>query len=329
MGVKSLSKKSIRFIKRLDEVNMKKIFIDGSKGTTGLQIFERLAQRKDIDLITLPEELRKNADARKEALNQADIAFLCLPDAESIEAVKMVENKNTVIIDASTAHRTNDSWTYGFPELPCQADKIKHSKRIANPGCHASGFIALVAPLVQYGLIAPNTILSAYSLTGYSGGGKKMISEYESDDRPALFEAPRIYGLTQNHKHIPEMQKVCGLKNAPLFSPIVSDFYKGMTTVVFLPARSLLGEMKDIKHLYKSLYVDGLVHFTENNDENGFLSAMAFANRDDMEVSVFGNDERITLVSRFDNLGKGASGSAIENMNIVMGLAKNTGLKIR
>ncbi len=305
---------------------MKNIFIDGSKGTTGLQIFERLSKRRDIELITLPEELRKNPDARKEALNQADIAFLCLPDAESIEAVKMVENPNTVIIDASTAHRTNDNWTYGFAELPCQEEKIRNSKRIANPGCHASGFIALVAPLVQYGLVPPNTILSAYSLTGYSGGGKKMIAEYESDDRPALFAAPRIYGLSQEHKHLPEMQKVCGLKNAPLFSPIVSNFYKGMTTVVFLPARSLFGKIEDIKYLYKSLYVNGLVHFAKNNDENGFLSTSAFAGRDDMEVSVFGNQDRITLVSRFDNLGKGASGSAIENMNIVMGLKKYTGL---
>ena len=305
---------------------MKKVFIDGSKGTTGLQIFERLAQRKDIDLITLPEELRKIPAARKEALNQSDIAFLCLPDAESIEAVKMVENKNTVIIDASTAHRTSDGWTYGFPELPCQEDKIRVSKRIANPGCHASGFIALVAPLVQYNLISQNTIISAYSLTGYSGGGKKMIAEYESADRPALFEAPRIYGLSQNHKHLPEMQKVCGLKNAPLFSPIVSNFYKGMTTVVFLPARALYGTIEDIKFVYKSLYNDGLVRFAESNDENGFMSASAFAGRDDMEVSVFGNNDRITLISRFDNLGKGASGSAIENMNIVMGLKKYTGL---
>lgn len=305
---------------------MKKIFIDGSKGTVGLQIFERLSKRKDIDLITLPEELRKNIDARKEALNQSDIAFLCLPDPETVETVKMVENPNTVIIDASTAHRTNDNWTYGFPELPCQEEKIRNSKRITNPGCHASGFIALVAPLIQYGLVPPNIILSAYSLTGYSGGGKKMISEYESDDRPALFEAPRIYGLSQNHKHVPEMQKICGLKNAPLFSPIVSNYYKGMTTVVFLPTRSISGKVEDIKYIYKSLYVNGLVHFAENNDENGFLSASAFAGRDDMEVSVFGNSDRITLISRFDNLGKGASGSAIENMNIVMGLQKYTGL---
>ena len=305
---------------------MKRIFIDGSKGTTGLKLFERISKRNDIEIITLPEEIRKSPEARKDAINKSDITFLCLPDAESIEAVKMVENENTVIIDTSTAHRTNDDWTYGFAELPGQEEKIKNSKRIANPGCHASGFIALVAPLIQKGLISADTILSAYSLTGYSGGGKKMIAEYEADDRPALFAAPRIYGLTQNHKHLPEMKKVCGLNNEPIFSPIVAPYLEGMATVVFLHANQLNGNIEDIKNIYKSLYTDGLVHFAENNDEEGFLSASAFADRDDMEVSVFGNDNRITLVARFDNLGKGASGSAIENMNIVMGLNKDTGL---
>ena len=306
---------------------MKKIFIDGSKGTTGLKLFERLSKRKDIEIISLPEELRKSADSRKEAINKSDITFLCLPDTESIEAIKLVENKNTVIIDTSTAHRTNDNWIYGFAELPGYEDKIKNSKRIANPGCHAIGFISLVAPLVHNGLISADSVLSSFSLTGYSGGGKKMIAEYESEDRPELFAAPRIYGLSQNHKHLPEMKKICGLNNAPLFSPIVAPYLEGMTTVVFLPADIINGNIEDIKHVYKSLYHhDGLVHFKENNDENGFLSALAFANRDDMEISVFGNSERITLVSRFDNLGKGASGSAIENMTIVMGLDKNTGL---
>jgi len=305
---------------------VKKIFIDGSKGTTGLKLFERLSHRKDIEIITLPEELRKSPEARKDAINKADIVFLCLPDAESIEAVKMVENENTVIIDTSTAHRINDDWAYGFAELPNQENKIRNSKRIANPGCHASGFIALVAPLVHNGLLSSDIILSSYSITGYSGGGKKMIAEYESEERPSLFEAPRIYGLSQTHKHIPEMKKICGLKNEPIFSPIVAPYYEGMTTVVFLPASAINGSMEDIKQVYKSLYTNGLVHFVENNDENGFLSASAFSDRDDMEISVFGNSERIILVSRFDNLGKGASGSAIENMNIIMGLNKNTGL---
>lgn len=306
---------------------MKKIFIDGSKGTTGLKLFDRLSKRNDLEIITLPEEVRKSPEARKEAINNSDITFLCLPDTESIEAVKMVENENTVIIDASTAHRTNDNWAYGFPELPGQEEKIRNSKRIANPGCHAIGFISLVAPLIKNGIISADTILNSFSLTGYSGGGKKMIAEYEAFNRPYLLEAPRIYGLSQNHKHVPEMKKICGLENAPVFSPVVAPYLEGMTTVVFLPVKTINGNMESIKQVYKSLYTaDGLIHFAENNDENGFLSAVAFADRDDMEVSVFGNDERITLVSRFDNLGKGASGSAIENMNIVMGLAKNTGL---
>ena len=306
---------------------MKKIFIDGNKGTVGLRLLDRLSKREDLEIITLPEELRKNADARKEALNQSDVTFLCLPDAECIETVKTVENPNTVIIDASTAHRTNDDWTYGFPELPNQEDKIRNSKRIANPGCHAIGFISLVAPLIQNGMISADSLLTSYSLTGYSGGGKKMIAEYESDDMSILLSAPRIYGLSQNHKHLPEMKKHCGLNKEPLFSPIVASYLEGMATVVFLPADMVKGNIEDIKQIYKSFYHDdGLVHFSENNDEDGFISAVAFAGRDDMEVSVFGNPERITLISRFDNLGKGASGSAIENMNIVLRLDKDTGL---
>lgn len=306
---------------------MKKIFIDGSKGTTGLKLSERLSHRDDIEIITLPEELRKNPEARKDALNKSDIAFLCLPDAESIEAVKMIENENTIVIDTSTAYRTNDDWVYGFAELENQENKIKDAKRIANPGCHAIGFISLVAPLVKNGIIPVDAVLSCYSLTGYSGGGKKMIAEYEADEKPSLFSAPRIYGLTQNHKHLPEMKKICGLNNEPVFSPIVAPYYEGMTTVVMLSANAINGNIDDIKNIYKKLYNDSIVHFAENNDENGFLSALAFSDRDDMEISVFGNDDRITLVSRFDNLGKGASGSAIENMNIVMGLPKDTGLK--
>jgi N-acetyl-gamma-glutamyl-phosphate reductase len=308
------------------ENHMKKIFIDGSKGTTGLQIFERLAQRNDIEIISLPEELRKSPDARKEALNQSDIAFLCLPDAESIESVKMVENSRTVIIDASTAHRTNDDWVYGFAELPNQEEKIRNATRIANPGCHASGFVALVAPLVRSGIISADTVLSSYSLTGYSGGGKKMIAEYEADVMPEFFEAPRIYGLAQNHKHLPEMKKVCGLNNEPVFSPIVAPYYKGMTTVVFLPSNAIHGNIDDIKNIYKLLYTDGLVHFAENNDENGFLSALAMAKTDGMKISVSGNEERILLLAVYDNLGKGASGAAIECMNLVIGAARTQGL---
>ena len=212
---------------------MTKIFIDGSAGTTGLRIYERLESRKDIELIRLSEENRKDINARKTALNQADIAFLCLPDAAAIEAVSLVENDNTVIIDTSTAHRTNPDWAYGFPELSAENEqKITVSKRIAVPGCHASGFISLVFPLIKAGILDKNTLLTCFSVTGYSGGGKKMIAEYESENRDPLLSAPRQYGIAQNHKHLPEMTAVCRLENAPVFSPIVADFYSGMEVTV-------------------------------------------------------------------------------------------------
>ncbi len=307
---------------------MPKVFIDGSAGTTGLRIHERLSFRKDIELIILSDELRKDLSARKEAINNCDIAFLCLPDVAAKEAVAMLENKSTVIIDTSTAHRTADGWTYGFPELTGQKEKIAVSKRIANPGCHASGFISLIAPLVEKGIIDSSVKLTSFSLTGYSGGGKKMIADYEAEDNIAALSAPRTYGLNQQHKHLPEMAKVCGLKYLPVFSPIVSSFYSGMEVVVPLFATQINGDIKKIKSVYKEYYKGKTVKFSENSDENGFLSAGKFSGRDDMEISVFGNEDRITLVSRFDNLGKGASGAAIQNMNIVLGIEENEGLNI-
>ena len=213
---------------------MTKVFIDGSAGTTGLRIRERLSARPDLSLITLPEELRKEPSARAEALDTADVAFLCLPDAAAVEAVSLLGSDSTVIIDTSTAHRTAEGWAYGFPELAGQREKIAGSKRIANPGCHASGFIALVAPLVDAGILKPDVRLSCFSLTGYSGGGKKMIAQYEDNSRGSLLNAPRQYGLTQNHKHIPEMVKMCGLKNAPVFCPIVADYFAGMEVTAAL-----------------------------------------------------------------------------------------------
>lgn len=301
---------------------MAKIFIDGSAGTTGLRIAERLDARQDIEIIKLPKELRKDTNARQEALNSADVAFLCLPDAAAIDAVELVTNPNTVIIDTSTAHRVADGWTYGFPELKGQKEKIKISKRIANPGCHASGFISLVAPLVQQGIIKPDINLTAFSITGYSGGGKKMIADYEGPDRDKLLDAPRQYGIAQMHKHLPEMKKLCGLQSEPIFCPIVADYYAGMEVTVPLFNNSI----DTIKEVYKEYYKDGLVHFKDSADEDGFLSANAFEGRDDMQITVTGNDERILLISRFDNLGKGASGSAIQNMNLVLGYPENTGL---
>ena len=306
---------------------MTKVFIDGSAGTTGLRIHERLNSRKDIELIALPEDLQKDLSARKDALHQADVAFLCLPDPAAMEMADMVQDAQTVIIDTSTAHRTSDLWAYGFPELSGQRQKIADAKRIANPGCHASGFIALVAPLVEKGVLKSDAALTCFSLTGYSGGGKKMIADYESDNADTLLEAPRVYGLTQQHKHLPEMAKMCHLTRPPLFSPIVSSFYAGMEVVVPLFAQQIDAEPEEIKAIYREYYTGQLVRFSENADENGFLSAGAFTGRDDMQISVFGNEERILLVSRFDNLGKGASGAAIQNMNIVLGLDETTGLQ--
>ncbi|MBE7025884.1 MAG: N-acetyl-gamma-glutamyl-phosphate reductase [Ruminococcaceae bacterium] len=308
---------------------MAKIFIDGSAGTTGLRIYERLSERKDISLIKLREEVRKDTAARKEAINSADVVFLCLPDAAAIEAVGLSENPDTVIIDTSTAHRTNPDWTYGFAELGDARRKIGLSKWIANPGCHASGFIALVWPLVNAGILSPDTYITCFSLTGYSGGGKKMIAEYEGADRNPLLCAPRQYGLTQTHKHLPEMKQLCGLTNTPAFSPIVADFYSGMEVSVPLFKKDINGSIADVSDLYRETYQNGLVHFNPAADEAGFLSAAAYAGRDDMEVFVTGNEERMILTARFDNLGKGASGAAIQNMNIVLGIPEKTGLCVK
>ncbi len=305
-----------------------KVFIDGSAGTTGLRIVDRLSAREDLELIILPEETRKDPKARAAALDEADIAFLCLPDAAAREAVSMVTNPKTVIIDTSTAHRTADGWSYGFPELPGQREKLVDAKRIANPGCHASGFVALIAPLVKAGILDADAALSCFSLTGYSGGGKSMIADYETDERDPLLDAPRQYGLTQSHKHLPEMGKVCGLNTAPLFCPIVGDFYSGMEVTVPLFGSQIHGTVEDIKNVYRTLYTGKLVHFDEDVSEGGLLSAGAFSGRDDMSITVHGNDERILLVARFDNLGKGASGAAIQNMNIVLGVDETTGLEV-
>ena len=254
---------------------MKKVFVDGSAGTTGLRIIERLEKRHDIELIKLSEENRKDVNARKKALNEADVAFLCLPDAAAIEAVSLIENDNTVVIDASTAHRTNPDWDYGFPELSLEFEnKIKNSKRIANPGCHASGFIALIYPLIEKGIINSDILLSCTSLTGYSGGGKKMISEYEDENMDALLKAPRQYGLSQTHKHLPEMKAITGIKNVPAFMPIVSDFYSGMEVTVPLFKENLNNGFtsEDIKSVYKEKYVGPIVNYVENFDESGFCS---------------------------------------------------------
>ena len=310
---------------------MKKIFIDGKAGTTGLRIEERLSSRDDVEIISLPEELRKDISARKEIINTADFVFLCLPDDAAREAVTLIENDNTVVIDASTAHRTNPDWAYGFPELGSEFEqKIANSKRIAVPGCHASGFIALVYPLVKNGFISPDALLTVNSLTGYSGGGKKMIADYESSDRDTLLSAPRQYALGQTHKHLPEMAKITGLKNPPVFSPIVSDFYSGMEVTVPIFSKWLNSGygIDDIRELYRSTYVSGLVSYCEAADEGGFISAGKLHGKDSMSIEVYGNDERILLVARYDNLGKGASGAAVECLNVKLGCDKAKGLDI-
>jgi N-acetyl-gamma-glutamyl-phosphate reductase len=304
---------------------MNKVFIDGSAGTTGLKIVERLSTRSDIELIKLPEELRKDLSARKDAINSADVVFLCLPDLAAKESVSLIENDKVKVIDTSTAHRTESGWEYGFAELKGRRERIANSNRIANPGCHASGFIALIAPLVEKGVLDKNSLLTCFSITGYTGGGKKMIAEYESLDRPILYDAPRQYGLTQSHKHLPEMKVVCGLENMPVFSPIVAPFAQGMEVTVPLFASQIKCSIEDVKEIYKEAYKGPIVHF-DQDDETGFLSANKFSGKDDMGVSVYGNADRIILVSRFDNLGKGASGAAIQNMNILLGVDETTGL---
>ena len=305
---------------------MKKVFIDGSAGTTGLRIRERLENRRDLEFIVIAEELRKNVEARRVALNEADVAFLCLPDAAALDAVALVENPSTVIIDTSTAHRVSNGWEYGFPELEGRRARIASSKRIANPGCHASGFIALVEPLVRAGLVARNEKLCAFSLTGYSGGGKKMIADYETAGTQ-LHIGGRQYALAQMHKHLPEMAAISGLDFAPCFSPIVVPHLSGMEVTVQLFGKSV----EAIADCYRQYYAEGgLVRFVENpaEVEGGFLSSAAVSGRDSMEVSVYGNGDRVILVSRFDNLGKGASGAAIQNMNIVLGCDEDKGLKV-
>ena len=307
---------------------MKKIFIDGKSGTTGLRIYERLSERKDVELIILSDSQRRDLSARKDAINRSDVTFLCLPDEAAKESVSLVENPNTVIIDASTAHRTDKGWVYGFPELTENfAEKAKALKRIAVPGCHASGFIALCYPLVKNGLLDDKVLLTCTSVTGYSGGGKKMIADYETEHRQELLNFPRQYGLTQSHKHLKEMVYVTGLKNVPAFSPIVAPFYSGMEVTVPIFKQYLKEGVtqSDVVKVYEDLYKSGIV-YVDNRDENGFISSGILTGKDSMAISVFGNEERLILCARYDNLGKGASGAAIQCLNYILDVPPQTGL---
>lgn len=307
---------------------MFKVFIDGSAGTTGLRIREMLGKRTDISLISLPEQLRKDVSARKEAINASDVTFLCLPDDAAREAVLLVENPDTVVIDASTAHRTAAGWAYGFPELSAaHRAAIAQGKRIANPGCYASGFIALVYPLVKAGLVSPDYPFVCHAVSGYSGAGKKGIAEYEAENRPPLYDTPRLYALSLSHKHLPEMKAVCGLSRTPVFNPYVCDYYCGMTVNVPLFADLLVKKTAaaDIRALLAEHYAES-AFLSVGEEESGFISANTLNETNRMEILVNGNDERILLTARFDNLGKGASGAAIQNMNIALGLDERISL---
>lgn len=309
---------------------MTKVFIDGKAGTTGLRIYERLGQRDDIELITLKEEDRKILEKRVEAINSSDITFLCLPDAASVEAVSNAR-KDVRIIDTSTAHRTNTDWAYGFPELSKDFyQKIYNSNRIAVPGCHASGFIALIYPLIKNKIISPDTDLSCTSISGYSGAGKKAIEIYEGEEKPDLWNAPREYAIAQQHKHLKEMKAITGIDKAPIFMPIIADYYSGMLVTVGLHKSQLLQgkNIDDIKEAYSSLYKGDIVKYVEKPDEEGFVSAKRMSGKDSMQIFVDGNEDRILLLARYDNLGKGASGAAIECMNLITDKELTFGLNI-
>lgn len=310
-----------------------KVFIHGHEGTTGLRIHERLKNRTDIELVPIADDLRKDPEAITKCLKAADLAFLCLPDGAAKEAVALAADCGVRIIDTSTAHRTAEGWTYGFPELSAeQRQAIAESDRVANPGCHASGVIAIVQPLVQAGMLPADYPVSAVSLTGYSGGGKKMIAQYEADHKTEDLYSPRQYGLTQQHKHLKEIVAVCGLLQEPIFSPVVDDYYSGMEVMIPLFSKLLNGKPSahDVWHVLAAHYeASPLVHVLPfGEDKNGFIAANALSGYDDMEIIVSGNDQRIMATAIFDNLGKGASGAAIQNMNIMLGLDPATGLNL-
>lgn len=309
---------------------MYKVFIDGKEGTTGLQIYDRLGKRKDLDIISLPEELRKDVDARRDCLNSADIAFLCLPDAAAIESVGLVSNPKTKIIDTSTAHRTNPDWVYGFPEISKERrEQIAKGSRIANPGCHATGFISIVAPLIKGGILSADYPFVAHSLTGYSGAGKKGISQYQNEERDISLSSPREYALKLCHKHLPEMTRECGLKYQPIFNPIICDFYSGMCVTVPVFTR-FMNKKYDVKALidyFAEYYVtQNFVKVAKIDEVPDYLASNSMSGTDSLKIYISGNEDRIFIASVFDNLGKGASGAAVQNMNIMLGLDERTSL---
>ncbi len=309
----------------------KKVYIDGQSGTTGLQIYERIGAREDLELLRIDEDKRHDTEERRKFLNSADIVFLCLPDAGAIEAVSLIDNPEVRVIDASTAHRTDPAWVYGFPELSKeQRQAIKDSKRIANPGCHATGMISITAPLVRMGILPKDYPVTCFSLTGYSGGGKKMIADYEAEGREEKLSAPGIYGLTLKHKHIPEMTKMTGLTQAPVFLPVVDDYYKGMASTIMLQNRLLNGQpsaeeiCEKLTDYYKEEHFVSVLPYEE---ARGTIYANTLAGTNRLEIAVCGNAEQTTITALFDNLGKGASGAAVQNMNILLGLDETIDLE--
>ncbi len=307
---------------------MAKVFIDGQAGTTGLQLKAKLSKHPFVELIEIEESKRKDPAERQRLMNESDVVFLCLPDEAAKEAVKLVTNPETVVIDASTAHRTAEGWAYGFPELSEKNYKdIKNSKRIANPGCHATGFISIVYPLVSEGIISSDYPVTCHSITGYSGGGNKMIADYENPDRAEEISTPRQYALSQAHKHLPEIKKVTGLSDYPVFSPIVSDYYCGMAVTVPLFTKLFEKEMtlEALYDFYSDFYKDS-TFISVHRAEASMLSPIGLEGTNKMKIYLCGGDERITVTSVFDNLGKGASSAAIENMNIALGFPADTAL---
>lgn len=313
-------------------MNKYKIFVDGAVGTTGLRIFDRLGSAEDIELLTLPEVSRKDLSARSEKVREADLTFLCLPD-EASKALVAQAPSEARICDTSTAHRVHPDWIYGFAELSGQADKIKNANRVAVPGCHATGYIALVRPLIEKGVLSADYPLSCHSLTGYSGGGKSMIAEYQAESRAEKFNAPRVYGLSLKHKHLPEMKALTGATEPPIFTPVVADYYSGMLVTVPLPFSALqaVDSGEKIANLYAEYYQGAKlikVRSFASMPEDGMLAANALAGKDGLEIFVYANETQFLLCARFDNLGKGASGAAVQCMNLMLGREETAGLAL-
>ncbi len=312
-------------------MNKPKIYIDGREGTTGLQIYDRLAGREDVELLLIDEDKRKDTAERKKFLNAADLVFLCLPDAAAKEAVSLIENQHTRVIDASTAHRTAPGWVYGFPELSGQREKIRSARLVANPGCYATGFISLVRPLVERGVLSPKARLTCHALSGYTGAGKKAIAQYEAPDRDKELDSPRHYAVSLTHKHLPEMAAVTGLERPPIFMPMICDYPQGMVVTVPLWAEDLTGEasIESLRALYADYYAGGLVALRPADAPAcGFIGSNNLAGQDTLQIFVNGSEGRFLLSARLDNLGKGASGAAVQNMNIMLGFDECTGLAL-